>query len=86
MTFRHVCFWELMWDNEKDCNHLTNYHLLSGIHAILVKVFLDSIRLERINIVAQTILALGHVNIYPTMHCFGNPRLTQSMIAYYDFD
>ena len=35
---------------------------------------------------AQTILAIGHVNMYPTMHCFGNPRLTQSMIAYYDFD
>ena len=24
----------------------------------------------------------GHVNEYPTMHCFGNPRHTQSMIAY----
>ena len=25
---------------------------------------------------------IGHVNEYPTMHYFGNPRHTQSMIAY----
>ena len=30
-------------------------------------------------ILSQTI---GHVNEYPTMHYFGNPRHTQSMIAY----
>ena len=28
---------------------------------------------------------LGHVNEYPTMHYLGNPRNTQSMMAY-DFD
>ena len=27
-------------------------------------------------------LLVGHVNEYPTMHYFGNPRHTQSMIAY----
>ena len=26
--------------------------------------------------------SIGHVNKYPTMHYFGIPRLTQSMIAY----
>ena len=25
---------------------------------------------------------IGHVNEYPTMHYFGNPGHTQSMIAY----
>ena len=25
---------------------------------------------------------MGHVNEYLTMHCFGNPRLTNSMTAY----
>ena len=25
---------------------------------------------------------IGHVNEYPTMHYFGNPKRTQSMIAY----
>ena len=28
------------------------------------------------------LIAVGHVNDYPTMHYFGNPRRTQSMIAY----
>ena len=28
------------------------------------------------------ICQIGHVNEYPTMHCFGIPRHTQSMIAY----
>ena len=28
------------------------------------------------------IALIGYVNEYPTMHCFGNPRHTQSMIAY----
>ena len=32
------------------------------------------------------IKSIGHVNEYPTMHYFGNPGHTQSMIAYYDFD
>ena len=27
-------------------------------------------------------MAIGHVSEYPTMHYFGNPRHTQSMIAY----
>ena len=27
-------------------------------------------------------LTIGHVNEYPTMHYFGIPRHTQSMIAY----
>ena len=25
---------------------------------------------------------IGHINEYPTMHYFGNPRHTDSMIAY----
>ena len=29
-----------------------------------------------------TTAAIGHVNEYPTMHYFGNPRQTQSMRAY----
>ena len=29
----------------------------------------------------QVIHSIGHVNEYPTMHYFGNPRQTQSMIA-----
>ena len=28
------------------------------------------------------VVPIGHVNEYPTMHCFGNPRHTQSMIVY----
>ena len=27
-------------------------------------------------------ISIGHVNEYPTMHYFGNPRHAQSMIAY----
>ena len=27
-------------------------------------------------------ISIGHVNEYPTMHYFGNPRHTQPMIAY----
>ena len=27
-------------------------------------------------------IVIGHVNEYPTMHYFGNPRHTQSMVAY----
>ena len=29
---------------------------------------------------------IGHVNEYPTMHYFGNPRHTQSINSIYDFD
>ena len=32
--------------------------------------------------VAPAATLVGHVNEYPTMHYFGNPRHTQSMIAY----
>ena len=28
------------------------------------------------------IFSIGYVNEYPMMHCFGNPRHTQSMITY----
>ena len=35
--------------------------------------------------VILTSLTIGHVNEYPTMHYFGNPRPTQSMIAYIVF-
>ena len=27
-------------------------------------------------------ISIGHVNEYPTIHHFGNPRHTQSMVAY----
>ena len=29
---------------------------------------------------------IGNVNEYPTMHYFGNPRHTQSIVSIYDFD
>ena len=28
------------------------------------------------------VVQIGHVNEYPTMHDFGNPRHAQSMLAY----
>ena len=34
------------------------------------------------NPVENLIKGIGHVSEYPTMHYFGNPRHTQSMIAY----
>ena len=33
-------------------------------------------------IVIMIVMIIGLVNEYPTMHYFGNPRHTQSMIAY----
>ena len=30
----------------------------------------------------NSVIAIGHVDEYPTMHFFGNPGRTQSMIAY----
>ena len=33
-------------------------------------------------LLSTTILLMGHVNEYPTMHYFGIPGHTQSMIAY----
>ena len=34
------------------------------------------------NKMKSKISLMGHVNEYPTMHCFGIPRHTRSMIAY----
>ena len=34
------------------------------------------------NKIKSKISLMGHVNEYPTMHCFGIPRHTQSMIVY----
>ena len=48
---------------------------------ILVPLFDESCQSD-VNSVRGNCMSIGHVNEYPTMHYFGVPRHTQSMIAY----